>query len=70
MIVRGESIGDRVKYWVKPDIENRIEEGSITAYFNAELTEIRETEVDINHNGTHKTLNNDFLLKEIWKKLF
>ena len=62
MIVRGESIGDRVKYWVKPDIENRIEEGSITAYFNAELTEIRETEVDINHNGTHKTLNNDFVL--------
>ena len=62
MIVRGDSIGDRVKYWVKPDIENRIEEGSITAYFNAELTEIRETEVDINHNGTHKTLNNDFVL--------
>ena len=33
MVVRGKSIGERVKYWVRPDIINRIEEGSIKAYF-------------------------------------
>src|SRR5699024_10930618 len=35
MIVRGKEIGERVKYWVRPDIENRIKEGSITAYFES-----------------------------------
>ena len=43
MIVRGESIGERVKYWVRPDILNRIEEGSIKAYFNSEITKIERT---------------------------
>ena len=33
MVVRKEAIGERVKYWVKPDIENRIKEGSISAFF-------------------------------------
>jgi thioredoxin reductase (NADPH) len=41
------SIGDRVKYWVKPDI-GRIKEGSIKAYFNAEISEI-EKEIVIIH---------------------
>lgn len=47
MVVRKEEIGQRVKYWVRPDIINRIEEGSIKAYFNSTVKEIRETEVDI-----------------------
>lgn len=47
MVVRKEAIGQRVKYWVRPDIVNRIKEGSIKAYFNAYVTEIREQEVDI-----------------------
>src|SRR6476661_8374439 len=42
MIIRGPEIGQRVKYWVRPDIENRIKEGSIKAYFNSYLKEIRE----------------------------
>ena len=42
MVTRGEGIGKRVKYWVRPDIENRIKEGSIKAYFNSCLTAIRE----------------------------
>ena len=42
---RGSGLGDSVKYWVKPDIENRIREGSIAAHFSAEVTEIRPTEV-------------------------
>lgn len=62
MVIRGEEIGERVKYWVRPDIINRIEEGSIKAYFNANLTKIRENEVEIETlNGT-LTLENDFVL--------
>lgn len=62
MIVRGEAIGNRVKYWVKPDIENRIKEGSIKAYFNATITEIQEDTVLINQQRTTLTLANDFVL--------
>ena len=63
MIVRAEDIGPRVKYWVRPDIVNRIEEGSIKAYFNSTIKEIREHEVDIeDENGHKKTLKNDFVL--------
>ena len=40
MVVRASEIGERVKYWVRPDIVNRIKEGSIKAYFDAELKEI------------------------------
>ena len=42
MIVRKDQIGPRVKYWVRPDIINRIKEGSIKAYFNSTIKEIRE----------------------------
>ena len=38
MIIRESAIGESVKYWVKPDIENRIQEGSIKAYFNSEIS--------------------------------
>ncbi|SHJ10866.1 thioredoxin reductase (NADPH) [Mesonia phycicola] len=63
MIVRGKQIGERVKYWVRPDIINRIEEGSIKAFFNANITEIRQDEVDIkDENGQIKTLANNFVL--------
>src|SRR5690625_207591 len=60
MVVRGEDIGERVKYWVRPDIKNRIDEGSIQAYFNANVIEIRENEVDIKlKNEEVITLEND-----------
>lgn len=63
MVVRGQDIGDRVKYWVRPDIKNRIAEGSIDAIFNAEATEIREKELDIRlKNGEKQTLEADFVL--------
>jgi thioredoxin reductase (NADPH) len=62
MVIRGGEIGRRVKYWVKPDIENRIAEGSIRAYFNAELTAIRETEVDLRTPEGPVTLPNDFVI--------
>src|SRR6187200_749899 len=45
MVHRGAAFGDSIKYWVKPDIENRVKEGSIAAHFNANVTEIRPNEV-------------------------
>lgn len=62
MIVRKPEIGERVKYWVRPDIINRIEEGSIKAYFNANLKEIRENEVVIDTPEGEDILENDFVL--------
>ena len=62
MLVRGGALSERVKYWVKPDVENRIGEGSINAYFNASLLEIRATEVDIESNGKIITIANDWVL--------
>ena len=62
MVVRGEKIGNRVKYWVKPDIENRIACGEIKAFFNSNLIAIREREVDIQTPDGIKTIANDFVL--------
>lgn len=62
MVIREEGIGKRVKYWVKPDIENRICEGSIKAYFHSHVQAIRENEVDILTPGGLITIENDFVL--------
>lgn len=63
MIIRHSEISKSVKYWVKPDIENRIAEGSIQAYFNAELIEIKEHSVLFrDENGLHHDIENDFVL--------
>lgn len=62
MVVRSPEIGKRVKYWVRPDIENRIKEGSIKAIFNANITEIREQEVDVLSPEGLTTIPNDFVL--------
>lgn len=63
MVIRGNAISDHVKYWVRPNIENRIKEGSIRAIFNSELTNIHSNEVEIQHiNGKKEILPNDFVL--------
>ncbi len=62
MVIRGPGIGDRVKYWVKPDIENRISEGSIKAIYNAEIAEIKEDAVVIKTQEGVRTLDNDFVI--------
>lgn len=62
MIVREPEIHSRVKYWVKPDIENRIKEGSIKTYFQSHVTEIREQELEIETPERKITLANDFVL--------
>ncbi len=62
VLVRKNTLKPTIKYWVKPDIDNRIKEGSITGYFNSEVKEIRETEVDILTPDGLKTIPNDFVL--------
>jgi thioredoxin reductase (NADPH) len=62
MVIREEEVGQRVKYWARPDIVNRIKEGSIKAYFNAELTAIRAHNVDIKTTEGVKTLENDYVI--------
>jgi len=62
MIIRESEIRDSVKYWVKPDIENRIKEGSVTAYFNSSVTRINETQIEIQTPEGNKTLDNDFVM--------
>ena len=62
MVVKGNSIGDNVKYWVRPDIDNRIKEGSITCYFNSQVLQITPTTVEIATPEGEKSLENDFVL--------
>ncbi|MGE6397781.1 YpdA family putative bacillithiol disulfide reductase [Chryseobacterium scophthalmum] len=63
MIIRNSEISENVKYWVKPDIENRITEGSIKAHFNTELIEIKEQSVIFkDKNGKIEEIENDFVL--------
>lgn len=62
MIIRGHEIGDRVKYWVKPDILNRIAEGSIKAYFNSQIKKIEPHEINIETPEGLVTLPNDFVI--------
>jgi putative YpdA family bacillithiol system oxidoreductase len=62
MIVRGTEIGQRVKYWVRPDIVNRIAEGSIKAYFNAEVTDISEQTISFKTPENTITIDNHFVL--------
>ena len=45
MVIKTGEIGERVKYWVRPDIINRIKEGAIKAYFHSSVTEIKEHEI-------------------------
>ncbi|NCI46652.1 YpdA family putative bacillithiol disulfide reductase [Sediminibacterium soli] len=59
MVIREGEIGKRVKYWVRPDIINRIEEGSVKAYFHSMVREIREKEVVIQTPDGERTLQND-----------
>ena len=62
MIVRDEDIGERVKYWVRPDIINRIEEGSIKAYFNSEIKEIAQETITIETPEGELELQNDYVI--------
>lgn len=62
LIIRGIEVGQRVKYWVRPDIINRIEEGSIKAYYQSKVTEIKEDSILVKTPEGTITLKNDFVL--------
>lgn len=62
IIVRAEEIGKRVKYWVRPDIDNRIKEGSIKAYFNSTVKEIKKDSIVIDTPDGVKRVPNDWVL--------
>jgi len=62
MVIRGEDIGPRVKYWVRPDIINRIKEGSIKALYHSTIAAIRDNEVDVQTPDGLITLQNDFVI--------
>lgn len=62
---RGAAIHPHVKYWIKPNIENRIKSGEITGYFKTTISEIREGEVDLMTPEGPKTIRNDFVLAMI-----
>ena len=62
MIIREPSLSDSVKYWVKPDVENRIDEGSIKSYFNSNLTKIEDDKIHVSTPEGEIVLGNDFVL--------
>ncbi|MBC7557356.1 MAG: YpdA family putative bacillithiol disulfide reductase [Chryseobacterium sp.] len=63
MIIRSSEFSKSVKYWVKPDMENRVKEKSITAHFNSEVLEIKENSVIFqDENGVVQEIENDFVL--------
>ena len=77
MIIREKNIGGNIKYWVKPDIINRIESGEIKAFYESEILEIKENSILIKTPAGLEEINNDFVLAmtgylpnyEILKKL-
>lgn len=61
VVMRGDRF--QTKYWIEPDIENRIKEGSITCYRNSEVVEIRPDDVRIrDESGREHLIDNDFVL--------
>jgi thioredoxin reductase (NADPH) len=61
MAFRGEGISPRVKYWIKPNIENRISNREITAFHRTRTVEIREDTVVLATPDGEKTIKNDFV---------
>jgi thioredoxin reductase (NADPH) len=61
LVHRGEKLSDRIKYWILPDIENRIKEGSVTAHFNTVVKEIHADKVHLMKGGKDFDVPNDFV---------
>jgi len=62
LIHRNKQLSDSIKYWIKPDIENRIKNNEITGYFETALEEIAQETIRIRTPQGTKTLKNDFVL--------
>ena len=61
MVIRGGGISNNVKYWIKPNIENRIKSGEVKAYFHSSIKEIRQHDVVLNTPEGEVTIKNDFV---------
>lgn len=61
LVHRGDTISDSVKYWIKPNIENRIKSGEIKGYFRTRVKEIREHDVVLQTPEGERTIANDFV---------
>jgi thioredoxin reductase (NADPH) len=61
LVYRGPEIQPHVKYWIKPDIENRIKDGEIKAYFSTQVVEITEDAVVVDTPTGREALPNDFV---------
>jgi thioredoxin reductase (NADPH) len=61
LVHRGAGMHQNVKYWIKPDIENRIKNGEIAAYFNASVKEITDDAVLLETSEGERRLKNDFV---------
>jgi thioredoxin reductase (NADPH) len=61
LIYRGDGVQPHVKYWIKPDIENRIKNGQVTAYFKTQVVEITQDAIVVDTPEGRKTLRNDFV---------
>ena len=61
LVHRGEALHRHIKYWIKPDIENRIKNGEITAYLGATVEQISEDTVRIKTPVEQVTIKNDFV---------
>jgi thioredoxin reductase (NADPH) len=62
LVVRDEALDDGVKYWIKPDVENRIEEGSIDAYFNTTVEAVESETLHLDTPDGSVQIDNDFVL--------
>jgi thioredoxin reductase (NADPH) len=61
LIHRGPEISDSVKYWIKPNIENRIKSGEIAAYFHSNVTRIERDSIQVATPDGEITIANDFV---------
>ena len=62
LIVRSNALSDKVKYWIKPDLENRIKEGSIRAYFDTTVEEIRPSTLVLRTPAGRTEIDNDWVV--------
>ena len=61
LIHRGGQISEKVKYWIRPNIENRIKSGEIKAYFHSNVVEIRDESIVLETPEGEVLLKNDFV---------
>jgi thioredoxin reductase (NADPH) len=62
LIVRAPALSDKIKYWIKPDLENRIKEGSIRVYYSTAVEAIRESSLVLRTPAGVEEIANDWVL--------